>query len=259
VSPRIWDTFLFCDELDLLECRLRELQDVPRLTHVLVESISTFQGRSKPLWYAEHKERFAPWAGRIVHVVIPPQYASDAWGRESAQREYARAGLQEAVAEDIILHGDVDEIPRASIVRVEPAGHVLGMGQHIFAVDWLDPRGDWPGTVALRASEVQGFAHMRSLRNALPRIPDAGWHLTWLGGPEAITAKVNAFSHTEIIPLVTRGNAEGLLYEKGRFWSSETELGIQLTPVDVDGSWPQWIRERECPRVWFRPREAQCA
>ena len=255
MSPRLFDTFLFSDELDLLECRLRELEDVPDLTHVLVESLATFQGRAKPLWYAEHKERFAAWHERINHIVIPPQYAGDTWGRENAQREHVRFGLRDAVAEDIIFHGDVDEIPRAEAMCVESAGQVLGMSQHIFAVDWLDPRpGSWPGLVALRADEIKGFAHMRSLRNDLPRRENSGWHLTWLGGPEGIGAKAHAFSHTEIVPLVERGIAEGLLYEQGRFWSSTTELGIQLAPVTVDESWPKWVFERKCPQNWFRPR-----
>ena len=26
-------------------------------------------------------------------------------------------------------------------------------------------------------------------------------------------------------------------------------------PVDVDETWPAWIRDRRCPEIWFRPRE----
>lgn len=251
---RVFDTFLFRDELDLLECRLTELQDVPGLTHVLVESISTFQGRAKPLWYAEHKERFAPWVDRINHVIIPPLHAGDAWGRENGQREHVRFGLKDAVAEDVIFHGDVDEIPRAEAMTAQSVGYALDMSQHIFAVDWLDPRGGgWPGLVALRADAVTSFAGMRQLRNSLPRRPDSGWHLTWLGGRAGIDAKVHAFSHTEIVPLVEQANAAGLLYEEGQFWSATDALGIQLTPVTVDESWPKWVYQRKCPQNWFRP------
>jgi hypothetical protein len=33
----IIDTFMFRDEVDLLECRLTELQDIPDLHHVIID------------------------------------------------------------------------------------------------------------------------------------------------------------------------------------------------------------------------------
>ena len=60
---KAWDAFLFCNELDLLEARLTEL-DSAVYRHVLVEAPVTFQGDPKPLWYAENKERFLGVAGQ---------------------------------------------------------------------------------------------------------------------------------------------------------------------------------------------------
>jgi hypothetical protein len=255
---KIWDTFMVGDDLDLLECRLDELDAAPVHRFVLCESPVTFQGRPKPLCYAESGDRFAAWKDRIIHLTAPVlPGATGPWERERYQRDHLLAGLAGAAPDDIVLHGDVDEIPRAEAIGTIAAGAhgiVLGMPQHIFAVDWLDPRGEWPGTVVLRRDQVTTITAMRDLRNSLPRMARAGWHLTWLGGPAAITAKVNSFSHREIVPLVTRAAAAGDLYERGRFWSSNTELGIQLDAAGADGAWPRWVRERRCPENWFRPR-----
>jgi len=42
---RIYDTFLFSGEMDMLECRLYELQDTDVYRHVIIEAGVTFQGR----------------------------------------------------------------------------------------------------------------------------------------------------------------------------------------------------------------------
>ena len=57
----------------------------------------------------------------------------------------------------------------------------------------------------------------------------------------------------KITELLTNG--EGPLIADGtRYRSAENGGGLPVVPVDVDGSWPAWIRERKCPPQWFRPR-----
>ena len=68
MTRRVYEAFLFCDELDLLEARLIEL-DSAVYRHVLVEAPVTFQGTPKPLHYLENQDRFAPWKDKIIHVV----------------------------------------------------------------------------------------------------------------------------------------------------------------------------------------------
>ena len=89
---RVFDTFLFCDELDLLEVRLLELHDhVYRF--VLVESPLTFQGNPKPLYYADNKERFATYADKIIHVIADLDSLGEGMAREHAQRNATWQGL----------------------------------------------------------------------------------------------------------------------------------------------------------------------
>jgi len=65
----IYDCFSFFNELDLLEIRLHELDPVVD-KFVLVEASKTFQGKDKPLFYDENKERYKEFSEKIIHVVV---------------------------------------------------------------------------------------------------------------------------------------------------------------------------------------------
>lgn len=253
----IFDTFMFARELDMLECRLTELENIPNLVHVLVEAEVDHQDHPKPLYYADHRDRFAPWKDRIVHVVAGPLPTladdPDAWAREHAQREYVAEGLRRAGCEntDIVLHGDVDEIPTVVAARnVRPRG-MVGFEQrfHPFAVDWLHPQ-VWRGTVAAPAGKIRSFSTMRDARNVAPPVPAAGWHFSWVGSRAESLAKLRSFCHPEIAGRTLAGLEADAFLRDG--WHVD---GRRLTPVEVTaGRWPRWIVERRCPDSWWRPR-----
>lgn len=255
---KIYDVFIFNDELDLLECRLRELDTSPIYRHVIIEGDCTFQGERKPLYYADHQERFAPWRDRITHVVATGlRSIPDPWQREHAQREWASRGLQDTGNQDVLIMGDVDEIPTVEACALPPpaGGWVMRQRLHLFAVDWLHPD-PWNGTIIIPVQDVQGFRKLRGLRNTLPA-HSGGWHFSWLGGPDAIRVKVRQFSHSEYInPVWEPGVAEDA-YLHGKLpgiWQLP-----DCTPVTVDGTWPQWIYQRHCPPDWFRPATTPAA
>lgn len=247
----IFDTFCFRDEFDLLECRLTELQDVPDLVHVLVEADRTHgHNTPKPYYYAENKERFAPWQDRIVHVMatdLPDD--PNPWTREHAQREWCWEGLYRVGAEpdDIVLHGDVDEIPTAFATKyMRPDGFVrFKQTLYCFAVDWQHPD-PWWGTIAGRVKNVTKFTDMRDARCWFLPDVDAGWHFSWLGGPKAADEKMDAFCHLEIED-AWRPRLDDC-YQQGIHVD-----GTKLIPVDVDETWPRWIREGRAPKSWYRP------
>lgn len=258
----IYDCFLFFSELDMLEARLYELQDVPDLRHVLVEGHFTFTGNPKPLYYGSSSARFARWADRITHVVVSeiPSPAST-WEVEAWHRECIRAGLAGASPDDLVLLSDCDEIPSpGAIARAQPGDKVQAFRQRLasFAVDWVheDP---WHGTTCAYLRNISSFAAMRGQRDAGNDLENGGWHLSWMGGHEAMRAKLHAFSHTEMVARIEAGIGAGEYLERGVFWGRDPRAGEgigseQLTPVDVDETWPRWVRERKCPANWFRPR-----
>ena len=251
---RIFDTFIFFNELDLLECRLRELENAP-VHHILVEATTTLQGEPKPMYYADNKERFAAWKDRIT-VVTMEHTCEISWARQAQQRGSIFAGLQycDAEPDDLIIFGDVDEIPRASLISKKMTPQVtLSQDLYMFAVDWLHP-GKWPGTVVEQAGAITNFDDLRQKKNDWPRIPNGGWHFSWLGGVEAIKEKAASYAHDELTELVQGWADDGLLYEAGYSWNDyATDLDTQLEAVEVNDRFPQWIQDRKCPTSWFRP------
>ncbi|KAF9157783.1 hypothetical protein DFQ26_008329 [Actinomortierella ambigua] len=129
VGPRIFDTVLLNDELELLEIRMNELYKVVDV-FVVIESEQTFQRGFKPLHFqqASRDKAFARFMDRVLHIVVPNiTEAEEArnrriggdgpWAIESYLRN---KGVQMALQTfqpspgDWVLHSDVDEIPRAS-------------------------------------------------------------------------------------------------------------------------------------------------
>lgn len=261
--PKIIDAFPFHDELDLLECRLTELYDTVDY-FVLVEADVTHQDRPKPAYYREHAERFAPWADKIVPVLATglPTLADDPdpWAREHAQREHIATGLVTigAADQDVILQSDVDEIPTALHARnVRPGGGLVAFGQraHFWAVDWHYPL-VWFGTVAAtvgglaRTFSSLPFGRMRDTRNTAPRLLHAGWHFSWLGGPERALHKVDSFCHPEVLDRIVGGvDNDNFFWREG--WHVD---GVRMEPVEIDETWPRWIRDGNAPDSWYRPR-----
>ena len=62
---KIYDCFIFFNELDLLEIRLKTLEKVVDY-FLLVEATKTHRGQDKPLYFNENKERFKKWEKKII-------------------------------------------------------------------------------------------------------------------------------------------------------------------------------------------------
>lgn len=143
--PRIYDTFLFDGELDLLEFRLRENFDETDV-FVLVEAGETYRGRAKPLQFAENRARFAWAADKLRPVQLGTLGPAAATPRQRAelQRNAIVLALEDASPEDIVLLLDADEIPsRSSLRRLRAEGldrpHRLEMTRHYQKLELLAP------------------------------------------------------------------------------------------------------------------------
>ena len=261
---RLWDTFLFRDELDMLECRLVQFEGYPVYRHVLVEAPVDHRGHPKPLHYAENRERFAPWADQIVHVVAdelagmgaPSDVREHAWQRESAQRQAVSRGMDGAEPGDQVILADVDEIPNAAAITAVMSGWagVMEMTHCMFAVDWS--WGQLKTSPVTRAGAISSFGQARrEIWGNGTVLPRSGHHLTWLGDQAALRAKLDATCHVEVIRETLQSLDSNVYYREGVNPFARYGLpGFQLQPVDVNENWPRWVWERRCPPHWFRPR-----
>lgn len=249
---RRFDTFPFNDEFDMLECRLVELYD--HVDHFVAVEADVTHGHNRPKPYrlTEALEHgwFPDFADKL-HVVRATDLpdALDAWSREHAQREWIGHGLRELGAEpdDIVFQSDVDEIPRTEFVdHVNPAGFVAAdMDLYCWTLNWLHPQ-RWRGTVAARLRNVDRWAAMRDARLFTPTvIPDAGWHLSWLGGRDAQLRKINSFCHPEVEDFGRPRIQSGHFMQAGQHID-----GHHLTWV-AEPEMPRWIAEGNAPDSWW--------
>ncbi len=173
----------------------------------------------------------------------------DTWGREHFQRDALKRGLSELRGHDLFLLSDVDEIPTPDAIRSLPlAGvSVIDMSLHPFCVDWLHPE-PWAGTVSCCGRDLKDISVLRYARDR-PDFPhiSGGRHFSWLGGEQATSEKLHSFSHDDLIGLIENFGLERYRKEG---WHVN---GTKLVPIDVDGTFPKWIQDRECPEIWFRP------
>ena len=153
---KIYDCFLFFNELDLLELRLNILNEVVDY-FVIVESAITFQGQDKEFIFEKNKGRYASFENKIIYFKVEKyefdfanlpyinspesedeivlnkifRYIDDCklfdkktqfwWGNDFFQRECIWRALVavKPAKDDLIIISDVDEIPNPkTIVKI---------------------------------------------------------------------------------------------------------------------------------------------
>jgi len=209
----IVDTFMFYNELDVLELRLTVLDRyVDRF--VLVESEVNHAGGQKELFFQNNRERFAKWLPRITHIIATAAESpkdENPWAREKFQRECILRGLEGGASADgtfqapvppsaIIMVSDLDEIPDMTRVPFENLPHIVTsvhMYMFEYSFDYLFTGEPWFGTV-LTNYEIfkrMGPNYFRDNRWKFPPIKYAGWHLSSFGNGAHVANKHLTFAH----------------------------------------------------------------
>ena len=196
---RLFDTFIFSTELDLLEIRLRELDGVAT-AWILVESDRTHTNQPKELWWT-NKGRFEPrfksYLDRIESVVVSGTdidrserfLRSGPYGLEALQRQAIMKGLHARGLEDgdVFITGDLDEIPRrgtAQLLRhcdLFPQDMTLHMPTFIGGFQFLSYEEEKRHTKVrmYRHDRIhpQWTSHHKKIGETL--LLNAGWHCSW--------------------------------------------------------------------------------
>lgn len=266
---RVFDCFPLFNEIDLLELRLNELWDVVDI-FVIVEAKEAFTGNPKPMCLPDHKERLAKYMHKIRYVVVEsfPQGMTN-WGKEAYQRNQMQKELFDVLPDDILIFSDLDEIPRADVVRKITEHGIRPKEVYCLSLDWysfylnikIPEKWERQGPRMIRAGDLRDLYSLRRVmaptrgwgRNLLRQIkssrrmgqwvkrilvPNAGWHFTWMGGKEAVALKGSSFPNHSSMP-------EG---EKSLAWADvrvntllddETRYAL----VNIDDSYPSFMRD----------------
>ena len=251
----IIDCFPFFNEFDILKIRLHELDPwVDKF--VLVESRETFSGNKKPLWFAENKQMFEEFLPKIIYLESPvvkdlgiPKNYKASLARQIPQKDYVMQGLKGCSDDDLIIIGDVDEIPKGrdfeSLCKKSPAPYWrLACAQYFYFMNLYRP-GAWIGPVIIPYKNIFSYFKGSPMAVRLKRRkggvlqsgnPD-GWHFTFMGGLESIQLKYKSYghfkSHVDEKETVTLQ----------RMKEGELIKGRSLTKVPIDNLYPKWFAD----------------
>jgi len=210
-EPKVVDGFMFYNELNMLEYRLTIMDEV--VDHfILVESTHTQNGKEKPLFFEENKQRYAKWLPKIVHIIVRDvpyvfpkiDYSKNQqWVNEHHQRNCIARGIEQLDLrpKDIIMISDLDEITDPLLLRKVRAGDMeikLQGLDHLFYYYNLNTRNKYV-TDRARILTYEEYDQLdlpcHSIREKpCPIISPAGWHLSYFGDTLFIQNKIRSIA-----------------------------------------------------------------
>ena len=269
---KVFDSFIFFNELDLLDLRLNILNDVVDY-FVLTESPFTVSGNEKPLFYQENKDRFGKFNDKIIHNIteeIPNDFSqylvkkpfhtdyntTDESGtryidlpirfqRAVYNRECSAYGLVKAGAtdDDVVMTSDADEIINPYVIEdldwFDPTCNYVALQRAFyFKLNSLYEE-NWKGT------RLSTFKHLKTttvdrLRTDWRKaylIKNAGWHFSFLGDADNVRLKLASYEHTENNISSNVDNMEQRI-EQGL---DPIGRSNRLQAVPIDDSYPEYI------------------
>jgi beta-1,4-mannosyl-glycoprotein beta-1,4-N-acetylglucosaminyltransferase len=277
---KVYDCFLFFNELDILEIRLNLLY--PFVDYFIIsEAETTFSGLSKPLYYLENKERFSKFEDKIIHNVVRGAtdeqlrtlgnkyqtnvifHQTDAWQKDTIAEKL----FDTCDAKDIIIWSDVDEIPNPDYIAVLKSfyehGTVYNFAQEycMCYLNMIERSGcfrsqtyddnhnsypKWIGTKAFDLEFLNKYT-LTDMRRPLPleknfRIDRGGWHWTYVGS-EGLSVEDRVVKKIEGAAHQEFNNNDVKMRVSDLLRNNQDPLGRggSYEVVAIDNSYPDYI------------------
>tara|TARA_Y200000002_G_scaffold372765_1_gene370980 strand:- start:523 stop:1356 length:834 start_codon:yes stop_codon:yes gene_type:complete len=219
MKSKIYDCFMFNNEIDLLNIRLNILNQYVDY-FVIIESAETHSGIKKKLGF--DIEKFSEFRNKIIYGVIEkfPENFS-AWEKENYQRNYIAQFLNKADDDDFIIISDLDEIPNLENINLENLNEkIIVFQQRLFfyKLNFGELIPSWHGSRCIKKKNLKNPQWLRNLKtykkykffrldkiyfstnyeHNFRVIENGGWHFTWMGDIKFIKNKLKSFAHTEL-------------------------------------------------------------
>lgn len=204
---KIIDSFIFYNEVDILNLRLHELNEQVDY-FILVEANKTFTNNSKEFIFENNKDKFKEFLNKIIHIkVYDMPSGNNNWNREFHQRNCIQRGLQLVPYlnnNDIILISDVDEIiNRETIIKLkkDKQSKIYNLNMDLYYYN-LETKAKimncWPLVRAGPYYLINEYNSISDIRKKnFDSYNNSGWHLSYFGGVKQIKNKIENFSHQE--------------------------------------------------------------
>ena len=232
---KVIDSFIFFNEIELLEIRLNYLNDhVDKF--IIVEAAQTFSGKKKPFYFDLNKDKFKKFEEKIIHIKVDTLvYNSDDffnsnkisekikkiilshshynrkrlhWLLDSYHRECIHMGLNGLNENDIILLSDLDEIPSIKFINyvknnISKADYFAAQQNEFKYFTNTFSNNNWIGTVASKYKFFKNNSinliriYAKDDNSKYHLVKNSGWHFTSLGPVDKITSKIKSWGHQE--------------------------------------------------------------
>jgi beta-1,4-mannosyl-glycoprotein beta-1,4-N-acetylglucosaminyltransferase len=186
---KIYDCFPIFNELDLLEIRLDLMYNY--VDHFIVSECDyTFSGLKKPFYFEENKDRFSKYMDKIIHVkhhntdnyidliniyeegkkrdiyqniidrlnemrnTAQTDYGAPHWCRDYLHKELTMMAMDVCEPDDLILFGDLDEIPDPLKLKFDGSSYLLNQKNMIYFINTENKTESWYGTYICKFSNL---------------------------------------------------------------------------------------------------------
>jgi beta-1,4-mannosyl-glycoprotein beta-1,4-N-acetylglucosaminyltransferase len=249
-KKRVFDCFLFHDELELLEIRLNELDPVVD-KFIIIESAITHSGNTKPFYFEENKERFAKFLPKIQYVKLDSLPGDEkvilnglpngaTWVKERYQRDTIKQYV-DGNDNDVVIVTDMDEIPNVEAVR----NYKPEMGLRYFDMKlycyWLNCySGLWDQAKIIGYKDFKNMTPCFIRYTNCPKLDNGGWHFSFQGGVDRVLKKIVSWAHSEYnLPQIA--NKEWITEAINAPKDVLRRKDVALEFVKIDSTFPKYI------------------
>lgn len=179
---------------------------------VIVEASKSHTGKDKPYNFELNRDRYTQFIDKIVYVKMDdlPSYnhalafTNVDWVPENRQRIVLLDAVKpHAQSGDKIIVSDVDEIwdPRRlgeALTKSANGPVVFAQAMFYYYVNTRWPH-NWNGSVMATYGQFDSTQYLRDHRGNFPRIEDAGFHFSYMGGVDMVHAKMQNIAEANLM------------------------------------------------------------
>ena len=273
---KIYDCFIFFNELDLLELRLNVLDSYVDY-FVICEASVTHSGINKEYIFENNKHRFSKFLHKIIHLKIddiPTNFSNlpissnvntfdeecvndihsfinettlfnkiteSHFGRDFFQKESLRRGLENCEDDDIVILSDCDEIPNPKVLEkvdkfIKDYEFFTFNQKTYYYYINLLKETSWKGSRMGLYKNLKKYSFNKLRAQQNCEISEGGWHFSFMGGSEQVKLKIKSYSHQELNTSEYIDNVDKNIEN-----NIDPFFRGSLTKVDIDSSYPEYI------------------
>jgi len=255
---KIFDTFPFLNELEILELRFMELHDM--VDHfVIVEANRSHNGTPKEFIFEKNKNRYEKkYLDKVIYIKVEdmPEYdEKDIFKLEYFQRKQIMRGLHgRANIGDKILMSDCDEIPNTDMIRSNLNNHNWLLFKQTLFYYFVNNKVDrgWGGTVMAEfgsfgndPQRLRAYAKRHSWGKAEGIIQNGGWHYSYMTGGDSkrVRDKVALFAEKHLLNIAgsTEDVDKKIKEHKDLYDREKTKVSYHEEIVDISNNKPKML------------------